>query len=167
MGCSNVHEDISAKSTMNQLSTESLFTKKFLYQNGNGIIKDTIIPVKTNPLPVQKGNATKINWGQIKKEQAQDIRYLAIGGSWSAGVRNGGIYNESQQTSFPNLIANQLGIISFNQPLFDEQEGNGSGYKVLLQTKPILKYAVVKNNLAIKANTPFHGFFKVYKFIFF
>ena len=43
-----------------------------------------------------------------------DSRYVAIGSSLSSGVRDGGINKSSQEASFPNLVAKQLGIRVLN-----------------------------------------------------
>lgn len=56
------------------------------------------------------------------------IKYVAIGSSLSAGVRDGGVYAEAQRTSFPALLAQQMGITDFKQPLL---EGNGTGRKTV------------------------------------
>ena len=71
---------------------------------------------------------------------------ISVGGSLSAGFRDGGLYREGQLTSFPNLIARQMNI-PFYQPLFDANEGNGSGYKILTDTEPIASFKMVTNNL--------------------
>ncbi len=70
------------------------------------------------------------------------IKYVAIGSSLSAGVRDGGVYAEAQRTSFPALLAQQLGIQDFKQPLL---EGNGTGFKVAtLGADNILIFAETK-----------------------
>lgn len=59
-----------------------------------------------------------------EKIQNGNFRYVAIGSSLSAGVRDGGIYAESQQTAFPALLAKQMGINNFKSPLLP---GTGTG----------------------------------------
>ncbi len=44
-------------------------------------------------------------------------KYVAIGDSLSAGYQSGGLVADYQEYSFPNLIAKQLGISDFQQPL--------------------------------------------------
>jgi lysophospholipase L1-like esterase len=44
-------------------------------------------------------------------------KYVAIGDSLTAGFQNGGLFEACQKFSFPNLIAEQLGIEDFQQPL--------------------------------------------------
>ncbi|MDR6560210.1 MULTISPECIES: hypothetical protein [unclassified Arcicella] len=76
--------------------------------------------------------------GKLKTENGNKVRYISIGSSLSAGVRNGGVYLASQQTSFPNLIAQQMGIVDFRQPLLEK---NGTGYEsVMLDKNNNLKF---------------------------
>lgn len=43
-------------------------------------------------------------------------KYIAIGSSLSAGVQDGGLSADRQQTAFPNLLAKQLGQKDFRSP---------------------------------------------------
>ena len=79
--------------------------------------------------------------GKLKPENGNNLRYISIGSSLSAGVRNGGVYSAAQQTSFPNLVAQQMGIFNFRQALL---EGNGSGYESVIVDK--------NNNLKFQKN---------------
>lgn len=54
-------------------------------------------------------------------------KYIAVGGSLSAGFTNGGLYREGQLTSYPNLIAQQA-TIKFDQALFSVEQENGTGF---------------------------------------
>ncbi|MFD1819729.1 hypothetical protein, partial [Pseudarcicella hirudinis] len=97
-----------------------------------------------------------------------NFRLMSIGGALSAGFRDGGLYREGQLTAFPNLVARQMGL-SLNQPLFDPNEGNGSGYKTLTSTEPIASFKLVTNNLAYTDNTantlkPYSGKIDSYAF---
>lgn len=84
---------------------------------------------------------TKVDLGSISKNN-NSVKYVAIGSSLSAGVRDGGVYAEAQQTSFPALLAQQMGIKDFKQPLL---EGNGTGRKtVSLDKNGVLKFAETK-----------------------
>ncbi len=49
--------------------------------------------------------------------KAEIKKYVAIGDSLTAGYQNGTLYEEFQKYSFPNIIATQLGIEDFEQPL--------------------------------------------------
>ncbi|MGB3619521.1 MAG: hypothetical protein WBA12_15490 [Catalinimonas sp.] len=59
-------------------------------------------------------------------------RYVAYGNSLTAGFADGGLYNAGIEASFPNLLAQQFeevgGGETFEQPLFNAGEENGSGY---------------------------------------
>lgn len=97
-----------------------------------------------------------------------NFRLMSIGGALSAGFRDGGLYREGQLTAFPNLVARQMGL-SLNLPLFDPNEGNGSGYKTLINTEPIASFNLVTNNLAYTDNTantlkPYSGKIDSYAF---
>jgi len=89
--------------------------------------------------------------------QANASRYVAIGNGITAGVMNGGLYRAGQLAAYPNLLAQQLGLVSgrkeFNQPLFGEAEENGTGYRVLTGLSP-LTYQAVTANLALRSQNP-------------
>jgi hypothetical protein len=80
---------------------------------------------------------------------------VAIGGSLTAGVRDGGYFNEGILTSYPNLIARQMKLKKFEQPLFDATDYNGFGRKVCTGFNPtggpVQKLVNVKNNEAIES----------------
>ncbi len=81
--------------------------------------------------------------GTLAKTKGASIKYVAIGSSLSAGVRNGGVYAAAQQTSFPALLAQQMGITDFKQPLL---EGNGTGNKsVSVDKNGVLKFTETKD----------------------
>jgi len=83
------------------------------------------------------------NLGKIQIKNGKKINYVAIGSSLSAGVRSGGVYEISQKTSFPSLLAQQFGISDFKIPILPE---NGTGKKtVTLDKKGILVFQEVKS----------------------
>lgn len=53
-------------------------------------------------------------------------KYVAIGDSLTAGVQSDGIVRDFQKNSFPALIAQQMGIDNFEQPIVDSP---GIGFK--------------------------------------
>lgn len=65
-------------------------------------------------------------------------RYVAVGDSYTAGLSAGGLTRTSQEYSFPNLLAQQLGTASggaaFTQPYLEA--GTGSGYLTLAGFTP-------------------------------
>lgn len=91
--------------------------------------------------------------------EADFSKYVAVGNSLTAGYQDGGLYLEGQQSSFPAILAGQFaeaGGGEFVQPLFSEEQRNGSGYLRLAgftQTgSPITES--VTTNLAIRATSP-------------
>lgn len=114
-------------------------------------IGDITIRVKADKdiLPALSGD--KPDLASITTQKEGNFRLLSVGGSLSVGFRDGGLYREGQLTAFPNLIARQMGV-TFYQPLFDANEGNGSGYKVLAGTEPIATFKMVTNNLGYVDN---------------
>ncbi len=82
--------------------------------------------------------AQEINLGSLKKEAGNSpIRYVSVGSVLSAGIRDGGVFEAGQKTSFPALLAIQLGIENFKQPLIPD---NGTGFKKV----SVDKYGVLK-----------------------
>lgn len=55
--------------------------------------------------------------GPISSGTANFSKYVAVGNSLTAGYENGALYQEAQKYSFPNLLARQLRIQNFEQPL--------------------------------------------------
>ncbi|MGG7663581.1 hypothetical protein [Dyadobacter sp. BHUBP1] len=74
------------------------------------------------------------DFGRILKP-GQEMEMVAFGGGLTAGVMNGGITRESQQTNYTNLLAHQMGIKNFEMPLFDNEHYNGTGYYVYRNTE--------------------------------
>ncbi len=116
----------------------------------------TTIPVSQtiegilNGLPIP---ALEVNL-PLKISNQSAFRYVAIGGSLTAGFRNGGLYRQAQLTSFPNLLARQLGIQNFRQPLFELNQGNGSGYSVVVPGSGLPTFWEVDNELAVLQQYP-------------
>ena len=65
----------------------------------------------------------------------------------------GGYFNEGIVTSYPNLIARQMKLQKFEQPLFDATDYNGFGRKVRTGFNPtggpVPKFNEVKNNSGV------------------
>ncbi len=55
--------------------------------------------------------------GPVDSGTASFSKYVAVGNSLTAGYENGALYQEAQKYSFPNLLAQQLRIKDFEQPL--------------------------------------------------
>jgi hypothetical protein len=93
--------------------------------------------------------------GEIVKS-GEKVNMIAVGGSMTAGFRNGGLYRAGQMTAYPNLVARQMGISDFQSPLFGENEANGTGYVQLVDDgSKYPSWKEVTNNKAIlKAGGP-------------
>jgi hypothetical protein len=139
-------------SSSSALITDVKATTYFLGWNNVG---DTTIKVKPDKDILPALTAKKTDLKNISANELSNLeggfRMLSIGGSLSAGFRDGGLYREAQLTAFPNLVARQMGV-TFNQPLFDATDGNGSGYKALVSTEPIASFKMVTNNLGYEDN---------------
>ena len=83
-----------------------------------------------------------IGLGELANKNGSTLKYVAVGSILSAGVRDGGIYEASQSTAFPSLLAQQIGINNFKIPLLS---GNGTGMKkVNIDRYGILKFQETK-----------------------
>jgi GDSL-like Lipase/Acylhydrolase len=86
-------------------------------------------------------------------------RYISVGNSLTAGFEDNGLYREGQLNSYPSMLARQFALAGggeFVQPLFPENQANGTGYLRLdgfdAAGSPILKS--VSTNLAIRGTSP-------------
>ncbi len=117
-----------------------------------GLFNTGDITIRVKPdrevLPEKPAKAPDLS--KLQKEPGK-FRLVSVGGALSAGFRDGGLYREGQLTAFPNLVARQMGI-SFVQPLFSEAEGNGTGYKTVAGTGPLVSFKMVTNNLGVKSD---------------
>jgi hypothetical protein len=95
---------------------------------------------------------TNIDLTSLANKTKEEFNYIAIGGGITAGWRDGGLYRQGQQTSYPNLIAHQMGLVNFKNPLFSVKKGNGTGYKIFNASK--MKWDFVGNNTAIEQTKP-------------
>lgn len=88
--------------------------------------------------------------------------YVAIGNSLTAGFADGGLYEDSQNNSFPSMIAMRMAEVdpsvgTFVQPSIS---GNGSGYitlDALNGTSPVLGAAAPDASFAQKVDGPFNN----------
>ena len=129
------------------------------------IVKQIIVEQKTfTPKGIKlHGSPKDLKFTEkIKNKKDKDlagkpVKYLAIGSSLTAGVRDGGYFNEGMLTSYPNLLAIQLGVSDFKLPLFDTKDYNGTGRKVKSELNPtdgpFQKFSLSSNNLGIESIT--------------
>ena len=117
-------------------------------------VGDTVIIYRVPKQNTVSGTAPNLNVLKNGTNTNTPVRYVAMGGSLTAGVRDGGYFNEGIQTSYPNLIARQMQI-SFNQPYFADTEFNGFGRKVPTGNNPtggpVQKFNIVKNNTGVES----------------
>lgn len=128
------------------------FDDRLLFKN-TIVMHDTVVKFEGIILhgqPVQNIDLSKLKKTDSKNSQ---LEYVAIGGSLTAGVRDGGYYNEGILTAYPELIARQMKLENFKSPTFESSDYNGVGRKVFTAFNPtqgaIKKYAVVTNNTGI------------------
>ena len=86
-------------------------------------------------------------------------KYVAVGNSLTAGFMDGGLYLEGQNSSYPSILAQQfrqVGGGNFTQPLFTEEQANGSGYLRLsgFSTIGTPLLTPVTDKLAIRSQNP-------------
>lgn len=148
-------------SIINGDTVKTVKTKDYdkLYQKDNNakkyiLVGDTIVTYKEPKLhtpPSKDPDLSKIKNEKEISLKGKPLTMVVIGGSLSAGVRDGGYFNEGILTSYPNLIARQMKLKKFEQPLFNATEYNGIGRRVKTGFNPtggpIQKFNKVQNNL--------------------
>jgi hypothetical protein len=105
----------------------------------------------------------------ISKGELDLSKYIAIGNSLTAGLMDGGVYREGQLSSYPNILAGQFRLAGggeFVQPLFSEEQRNGSGYLQLSGFTPAGSPVLtrVTTNLAVRQEQPLPGGPKLTRF---
>lgn len=122
---------------------------------------DSIITYKEpvlNKIPSKRPDIANL---KNRKLVAGPVKMISLGQSLSAGVRDGGYFNEGILTSFPNLLARQMAIENFSLPLFSPQEYNGIGRGIITGENPsggpLPKFVKSKNNLAAKSYDEISG----------
>lgn len=122
------------------------------------VVGDTIITYKTpklNTLSNSKPDLTNLKNNDDPDLKGKPLRMVSIGGSLTAGVRDGGYFNEGMTTSYANLVARQMQLDKFDQPYFSDKSYNGYGRKALTTNNPtggaVPKFNIVKNNSAVQS----------------
>ncbi len=122
------------------------------------VVGDTVVTYREPKLhtpPAKAPDLSKLKNNDDPDLKGKPLRYVAIGGSLTAGVRDGGYFNEGILTSYPNLIARQMKLEKFEQPLFDAADYNGFGRKVRTTFNPtggpVPKFNEVKNNSGVES----------------
>lgn len=88
------------------------------------------VQVKADPSFSWAPRPGTVQLGKISKVNGTEAVLLTIGTGTAAGYRDGGLFRQGQLTSYPNLVARQMGLVDFKQPLFSVDKGNGTGYLV-------------------------------------
>lgn len=83
-------------------------------------------------IAVITGSCRKVEFEEIERTygDADFTHYVAVGNSLTQGYQDGGVYKESQENSYPAIIARQMSLVDPNMDDFEQPEvyGNGSGY---------------------------------------
>lgn len=154
---SNEYSIIDGDTIKTLINKDYLKAKRFDLHSANYLILgDTSVTYQEPRLHTPPATAPDLS--NLKNNDDPDLkykplRYIAIGGSLAAGVRDGGYFNEGIMTSYPNLIARQMKLAKFEQPLFDKQNYNGYGRMASTGSNPtggpVPKFNAVTNNNGI------------------
>jgi hypothetical protein len=144
---------INGDTVKTKVNLDSKLKGKFYHDAHLIAIADTIVTYhepKLNAAPSKDPDLTSIKNNVHVDLKGKPLQMIAIGGSMTAGVRDGGYFNEGILTSYPNLIARQMKVKKFELPLFDIQEYSGTIRKTKATWNPtggpVQKYFNVKNN---------------------
>ncbi|GLU55987.1 hypothetical protein [Dyadobacter frigoris] len=105
------------------------------------------VPVKADPSFSWAPATGSVNLGDLKVNSTNEPLMISIGEGVEAGYRDGGLYRQGQLTSYPNLVARQMGLAGFDQALFEKENGNGTGYLIKKNSAAIPVFDEVTNNL--------------------
>lgn len=97
----------------------------------NAIVLKKYLPAALFASLILSGCTPEIDVPEAAKGNADFSKYISVGNSLSAGYMDGGLYREGQENSYPNILAQQFklaGGSDFPQPLFAENQKNGTGY---------------------------------------
>ncbi|WP_066830349.1 SGNH/GDSL hydrolase family protein [Rufibacter ruber] len=125
------------KNILHKIGTAVILSSAFFFAGCEPEFEEKEITVSAGPLDLSK--------------------YVAIGNSLTAGFQDGGLYLEGQVNSYPNILAYQFSYAGggqFVQPLFSNEQFNGSGYLRLTgfttSGSPII--APVTTSLAVRTD---------------
>ncbi|MCJ7934173.1 MAG: G-D-S-L family lipolytic protein [Chryseobacterium sp.] len=85
----------------------------------------------------------------VTKGSADFTRYVALGNSLTSGYRDGALYIDGQNESYPSMIAQQMKLVGggdFKQPLMADNNGG-----LLLATSPTTTMQIANTKLYINA----------------
>ncbi|HWV33667.1 MAG TPA: hypothetical protein VN038_28630, partial [Dyadobacter sp.] len=110
------------------------------------IITEITRPVKPDPSFSWAPKPGSVDLGNLKPTSGKEPVLMVIGEARAAGYRDGGLYRQGQLTSYPNLVARQMGLANFDPGLFEKEKGNGSGYFVQDPGSTLPSWSKVTNN---------------------
>ncbi len=117
------------------------------------VVGDTIASYNLPRISSTAGKPDLSRLSDRKMDAENPFRVVAFGGSLTAGVRDFGYFNEGMETSYPSLVAKQMGV-NFRNPLFAAEDFNGYGRVAATgfnpTNGPVKKYLSIKNNTAVK-----------------
>ncbi|WP_304233740.1 hypothetical protein [Jiulongibacter sediminis] len=117
------------------------------------VVGDTIASYNLPRISSTAGKPDLSRLSDRKMDVENPFRVVAFGGSLTAGVRDFGYFNEGMETSYPSLVAKQMGV-NFRNPLFAVEDFNGYGRVAATgfnpTNGPVKKYLSIKNNTAVK-----------------
>lgn len=116
------------------------------------------LPVKPDPTFSWAPQPGSVSLGDLKSKTGGEPVLVVLGQGVAAGYRDGGLFREGQITSYPNLVARQMGLTNFKQPLFERESGNGTGRLVIDKASNDLRWKEVTNNLAYEERETFPKF---------
>ncbi len=85
---------------------------------------------------------------QVSKGSADFTKYVALGNSLTSGFRDGALYIDGQNESYPSMIAQQMKLVGggdFKQPLMADNNGG-----LILATSSTSTLQIANTKLYIK-----------------
>ena len=128
LACSNVaKQDIQPQ--------EPEFMAKPLDSLNPLIIAEITRPVKADPSFSWAPKPGSVDLGSLKTPSGKEPVMMVVGEARAAGYRDGGLYRQGQLTSYPNLVARQMGLASFDPGLLTKKKVTDPGisYKIRVQ----------------------------------
>lgn len=121
------------------------------------VVGDSTVFIPLSKLAAPPAVLPDLKEFQRPENKGRPFEYYAYGSSLTAGFRDGGYFNDGMETSYPALIARQMGLTDFKAPVFSSQNLNGVGRLVPTTFNPTggpaPKFKLVNNNLGISSKT--------------
>lgn len=130
--------------------------RNLIFGRESTVFGDTIVLHKgiSRKYPSKAPDLSNIKKKSLPELGGLPFRMISVGGGITAGFRDGGYFNEGIETSYPNLIAQQMKLGSFEQPKFSNMDFNGIGRKIKTNENfsggPVPKFKGVVNNTGVE-----------------